>query len=82
MARYRVNGQIPASPVQVVSPGGELLAAMTTVEALELARKAGLDLVEVAPDESPVICRIMDYREFRRNRQAASLFKRLFKRPQ
>jgi translation initiation factor IF-3 len=38
---------------------------MTLVEALDIAAKAGLDLVEVAPNSSPPVCRIMDYGKFR-----------------
>lgn len=42
-----------------------MLGAVTTSEALEIARQAGLDLVEVAPDERPPVCRIMDYGKFK-----------------
>ena len=42
-----------------------MLGAMPTLDALELARQAGLDLVEVAPDERPPVCRIMDYGKFK-----------------
>ena len=38
---------------------------MTLAEALDIAAKAGLDLVEVAPNSSPPVCRIMDYGKFR-----------------
>lgn len=42
-----------------------MLGAMPTSEALEIARQGGLDLVEVAPDERPPVCRIMDYGKFK-----------------
>lgn len=42
-----------------------MLGAIPTIEALELARSADLDLVEVAPDERPPVCRIMDYGKFK-----------------
>jgi len=41
------------------------LGIMTMAEALEIAAKAGLDLVEVAPTSTPPVCRIMDYGKFR-----------------
>lgn len=42
-----------------------MLGAMSTAEALDLARQADLDLVEVAADERPPVCRIMDYGKFK-----------------
>jgi translation initiation factor IF-3 len=44
---------------------GKQLGIMPLTEALEMAGKAGLDLVEVAPGSSPPVCRIMDYGKFR-----------------
>jgi translation initiation factor IF-3 len=41
------------------------LGIMTLAEALDVAAKAGLDLVEVAPTSTPPVCRIMDYGKFR-----------------
>lgn len=51
--------------MRVVNQTQEMLGAMPTLDALELARQAGLDLVEVAPDERPPVCRIMDYGKFK-----------------
>ena len=64
-ATHRINEQIRLSPVRVVSQNGEMLGAMPTAEALDLARQASLDLVEVAPDERPPVCRIMDYGKYK-----------------
>jgi translation initiation factor IF-3 len=61
----RVNDQIRTSPVRVVSAEGVQLGILPIEEALEAARKAGLDLVEVAPSETPPVCRIMDYGKFK-----------------
>jgi translation initiation factor IF-3 len=72
---HRINEQIRISPVRVVTQDGGMLGAMSTAEALELARQANLDLVEVAPDERPPVCRIMDYGKFKyeqKKRQAKS----------
>ena len=44
---------------------GEVLGVLETVDALARAREVGLDLVEVAPQEKPPVCRIMDYGKFK-----------------
>jgi translation initiation factor IF-3 len=62
---HRVNEMIRLSPVRVVSANGEQLGVMSTVEAISTARAAGLDLVEVAPNSRPPVCRIMDYGKFK-----------------
>ena len=61
----RINSQIRISPIRVVSEDGEQLGVIPTEQALERARDAGLDLVEVAPNERPPVCRIMDYGKFK-----------------
>jgi translation initiation factor IF-3 len=61
----RINEQIRISPVRVIGNEGEVLGVIETVEALQRAREAGLDLVEVAPQEKPPVCRIMDYGKFK-----------------
>lgn len=61
----RINSQIRISPIRVVSEEGEQLGIIPTEEALSRAREAGLDLVEVAPNERPPVCRIMDYGKFK-----------------
>jgi translation initiation factor IF-3 len=54
--------------VRVVSPEGEQLGIMVTQDALQLAEEQGLDLVEVAPNERPPVCRIMDYGKYKYQR--------------
>jgi len=61
----RVNGEIRVREVRVISPEGEQLGIMPTREALLLAQERNLDLVEVAPNAQPPVCRIMDYGKFR-----------------
>jgi len=63
--QQRVNEQIRTTPVRVVAADGAQLGILSTEEALTSARQAGLDLVEVAPNESPPVCRIMDYGKFK-----------------
>ncbi|KAA1262563.1 Translation initiation factor IF-3 [Rubripirellula obstinata] len=61
----RINNNIRITPIRVVSEEGEQLGIIPTEDALQRARDAGLDLVEVAPGERPPVCRIMDYGKFK-----------------
>lgn len=63
--RQRVNEQIRISPVRLIGLNGEQLGVVPTAQALDMAREAQLDLVEVAPNERPPVCKIMDYGKFR-----------------
>ena len=63
--QHRINEQIRISPVRVISAVGEQLGIISTDEALSQAQSAGLDLVEVAPNERPPVCRIMDFGKFK-----------------
>jgi len=62
---HRLNEQIRISPIRVVTQDGEMLGVIETAEAMTVAQEAGLDLVEVAPNERPPVCRIMDYGKFK-----------------
>jgi translation initiation factor IF-3 len=61
----RINEQIRISPIRLIGAEGEQLGLVPTIQALEKAREAGLDLVEVAADERPPVCRILDYGKLR-----------------
>ena len=61
----RKNEQIRISPILLIGPEGEQLGVVPTIQALTKAREAGLDLVEVAPDARPPVCRILDYGKLR-----------------
>jgi translation initiation factor IF-3 len=63
--RQRVNERIRVPQVRVITEEGEQLGIMNTADALDKARQAGLDLVEVAADSKPPVCRIMDYGKYR-----------------
>ena len=56
---------IRASQVRLISGDGEQLGIMSTKDALDIASKDGLDLVEVAPNADPPVCRIMDYGKYK-----------------
>jgi translation initiation factor IF-3 len=61
----RVNEKIKGTEVRVINPDGIQLGIMSPQEALQTAMSLGLDLVEVAPDANPPVCRIMDYGKYR-----------------
>ena len=64
-----INEEIRAREVRVVSDANEQLGIMTLHEAISLAEEKGLDLVEVAPNGHPPVCRIMNYGKYRYEQQ-------------
>jgi translation initiation factor IF-3 len=60
-----VNERIRAREIRVIGSDGSQLGVMTPDAALARAQDEGLDLVEVAPNSSPPVCRIMDYGRYR-----------------
>ena len=61
----RVNEQIRISPIRLIGPDSEQVGIIPTKEALERAREVGLDLVEVAPNARPPVCRILDFGKYK-----------------
>lgn len=61
----RVNDKIFAKTVQVISQDGQNLGVMNTSDALNMAIDAGLDLVEINANASPVLVKIMDYGKYK-----------------
>ncbi|MEP0827698.1 MAG: translation initiation factor IF-3 [bacterium] len=61
----RVNEQISISPVRLIGASGEQIGIIPIREALERAREANLDLVEVSPTSRPPVCRIMDFGKYK-----------------
>ena len=61
----RVNGKIRAREVRVIGPEGKQLGVLSLGDALTLARTNGMDLVEIAPNAVPPVCRIVDFGKFR-----------------
>ncbi|MBI3626119.1 MAG: translation initiation factor IF-3 [Candidatus Rokubacteria bacterium] len=60
-----MNEGIRVREVRVVSPEGEQLGVLPLSQALEQAAQHGLDLVEVAPEANPPVCRIMDFGKYK-----------------
>jgi translation initiation factor IF-3 len=71
----RVNERIRVPSVRVIDEKGEQVGILTTEDALELAQDRGFDLVEVAPQAQPPVCKIMDFGRYKyeaKKRQAES----------
>ena len=60
-----INEQIRDKEVRLVSEDGEQLGVMSAKEAMRLAREANLDLVKIAPQAKPPVCKIIDYGKYR-----------------
>ncbi len=61
----RINGKIRAREVRVIGDEGQQLGVLPLSEAISLARSRGVDLVEVAPNASPPVCRVVDFGKFK-----------------
>ncbi len=61
----RVNREIRAPKVRVISQTGEQIGVLALYEALAMAEQDGLDLVEISPGASPPVCKIINYGKFR-----------------
>jgi translation initiation factor IF-3 len=62
--RLAVNGEIRARQVRLIDQEGKQLGIVSIDEALRNAEQAGLDLVEIAPDAEPVVCKVMDFGKY------------------
>jgi translation initiation factor IF-3 len=60
-----INEQIRDKEVRLIGVNGEQLGIMSAKEAMKLAQEADLDLVKVAPNAKPPVCKIIDYGKFR-----------------
>ena len=61
----RINDRIRVPEVRLVGPNGETVGIVPTDQALKLAVEADLDLVEIAPQGRPPVCKLMDYGKFK-----------------
>ncbi len=61
----RINEQIRVREVRLIDEKGEQRGIVSTLEALRIAREVGLDLVEVAPQSVPPVCKLLNYGKFK-----------------
>lgn len=64
-ADNRINDRIRAPKVRLIGADGSQVGIVTIQQALQQAQDAGLDLVEVAPNADPPVCKVMDYGKFK-----------------
>jgi translation initiation factor IF-3 len=62
---HRINEMIQANEIRVIDDEKKQLGVLSPTQALAIAREKGMDLVEIAPQAAPPVCRIMDYGKFR-----------------
>ena len=65
IAELMINEQIRDKEVRVIGENNEQLGVMSIDEARKLADEAGVDLVKIAPNAQPPVCRIIDYGKFK-----------------
>ncbi|WP_083848190.1 translation initiation factor IF-3 [Oceaniovalibus guishaninsula] len=65
----RVNGRIRAHEIRLIGADGENVGVVSPDRAMELAEAAGLDLVEISPNATPPVCKIMDFGKFKYENQ-------------
>ena len=61
----RYNNRINSPEVQVISSGGENLGILNTNQAIAMAKEEGLDLIEIAPNAKPPVCKIIDMGKYK-----------------
>ncbi len=61
----RVNGKIRAREVRIIGVKGEQVGVLTLGDAINMARANGVDLVEIAPNATPPVCRLVDFGKYR-----------------
>ena len=65
----RSNNRISSPEVQVIGSEGENLGVLNTNEAISMAKNLGLDLIEIAPNANPPVCKIMDMGKYKYDAQ-------------
>ena len=59
--QHRINGEVTAREVRLIGTDGEIIGIMSGREALKMAEEADTDLVEISPNATPPVCRLMNY---------------------
>ncbi|MEM8958307.1 MAG: translation initiation factor IF-3 [Pseudomonadota bacterium] len=65
----RVNSRIRSSEIRLIGAEGENVGVTTPARGMELAEQVGLDLVEISPNATPPVCKIMDFGKFKYEQQ-------------
>jgi translation initiation factor IF-3 len=65
----RTNDEIRNAQIQLIDANGTNQGTVETVVAIKMAQEAGMDLVEISPNTTPPVCKIMDYGKFKYSAQ-------------
>ncbi|HWB48669.1 MAG TPA: translation initiation factor IF-3 [Stellaceae bacterium] len=65
----RINGEILVNQLRLVDERGDMVGIVSRNQALDMAADAGLDLVEIAPNADPPVCKILDFGKFKYEEQ-------------
>lgn len=60
----RINRQILSKQIRVIDDQGNNLGVLAFAQGLEIAEKAGMDLIEISPNANPPVCKVMEYGKF------------------
>ncbi|WP_338848075.1 translation initiation factor IF-3 [Massilia sp. W12] len=66
---HRINGEITAQEIRLNGVDNEQIGIVSLTEAFRMAEEANVDLVEIAPNAQPPVCRLMDYGKFKYQEQ-------------
>ncbi|MCK4448783.1 MAG: translation initiation factor IF-3, partial [Candidatus Marinimicrobia bacterium] len=67
--RLRINEKITCRSVRLIDENGKQVGIISSTEALKIAEEHGLDLVEIAPQADPPVCKIMDFGKYKYQQQ-------------
>ncbi len=62
--KHKLNNEIRSPELRIIDPDGKMLGVYTKSKALQMAHERELDLVEIAPQAKPPVCKIIDYGKF------------------
>ena len=65
----RINHEIRSSQVRLIDQDGEMIGVVSLSQALHEAESRGLDLVEISPQASPPVCKVLDYGRYKYDQQ-------------
>ena len=70
----RINREIKAKEVRLINYNGENAGVVSLAEALKIAQEVGLDLIEISPQVTPPVCKVLDYgNEAKKNQKVVSI---------
>ncbi len=65
----RINREIKAKEVRLINYNGENMGVVSLTEALKIAQEVGLDLIEISPQVTPPVCKVLDYGKYKYEQQ-------------